>query len=81
MYLGVSLLDHRTDVEPTKFALTANNLAILLVIAPTPEIGIDRMIMKISMKMELLVVEQREVGVVVDNGFLDKNISQSTLNK
>jgi len=81
MYLGVSLLDHRTDVEPTKFALTANNLAILLVIAPTPEIGIDRMIMKISMKMELLVVEQREVGVVVDNGLLDKNISQSTLNK
>ena len=81
MYLGVSLLDHLTDVEPTKFALTANNLAILLVIAPTPEIGIDRMIMKISMKMELLVVEQREVGVVVDNGFLDKNISQSTLNK
>jgi len=81
MYLGVSLLDHLTDVEPTKFALTANNLAILLVIAPTPEIGIDRMIMKISMKMELLVVEQREVGVVVDNGLLDKNISQSTLNK
>ena len=81
MYLGVSLLDHRTDVEPTKFALTANNPAILLVIAPTPEIGIDRMIMKISMKMELLVVEQREVGVVVDNGLLDKNISQSTLNK
>ena len=81
MYLGVSLLDHLTDVEPTKFALTANNLAILLVIAPTPEIGIDRMIMKISMRMELLVVEQREVGVVVDNGFLDKNISQSTLNK
>ena len=69
MYLGVSLLDHLTDVEPTKFALTANNPAILLVIAPTPEIGIDRMIMKISMKMELLVVEQREVGVVVDNGF------------
>ena len=68
MYLGASLLDHLTDVEPTKFALTANNLAILLVIAPTPEIGIDRMIMKISMKMELLVVEQREVGVVVDNG-------------
>jgi hypothetical protein len=81
MYLGVSLLDHLTDVEPTKFALTANNLAILLVIAPTPEIGIDRMIMKISMKMELLVVEQRGVGVVVDNGLLDKNISQSTLNK
>ena len=81
MYLGVSLLDHLTDVEPTKFALTANNLAIMLVIAPTPEIGIDRMIMKISMRMELLVVEQREVGVVVDNGLLDKNISQSTLNK
>ena len=81
MCLGVSLLDHLTDVEPTKFALTANNLAILLVIAPTPEIGIDRMIMKISMKMELLVVEQRGVGVVVDNGLLDKNISQSTLNK
>jgi hypothetical protein len=57
MCLGVSLLDHLTDVEPTKFALSANNLAILLVIAPTPEIGIDRMIMKISMKMELLVVE------------------------
>jgi len=73
MYLGVSLLDHLTDVEPTKFALTANNLAILLVIAPTPEIGIDRMIMKISMKMELLVVEQRGVGVVVDNGLFDKN--------
>ena len=64
MYQGLYHPDLPTAAEPTKFVSIANNLVTLLVIALTPEIEIDRMIMKILVIMEKVMVEV--VGVAVE---------------